>query len=143
MKNLHLLVFVFTLSCSCVLNAQSDQKVKERQERRVDTLFSTDERNSLQLWFQDNKKKMNIDQETDDLYTSIVNNHLYKISRTNDKDSELTVDERKEEIDDILAAMNKKVKPLLSKDGYTRHLSVFDDLLKILYDKEGWEWKKK
>jgi hypothetical protein len=125
------------------LAAQSDQKRQERQERRVDTLFSMEERNSLQLWFQDNVKKMNLDEDTRDLYASIVNTHMYKISRTNDKDSELTVDERKEEIDNIVSAMNSKVKPLLSEESYNRHVSVFTDLKKILYNKEGWQWKEK
>lgn len=143
MKLITFISICLFLVAPSILSAQSDQKLKERQERRVDTLFSMEERNSLQLWFHDNVKKMNLDQDTLDLYTSIVNTHMFKISRTNDKDSELTVDERKEEIDDILFTMDSQVKPLLSEKGYQIHLSIFDNLKKILYDKEGWKWKEK
>jgi len=143
MKTFNLILILVLCVLPITIVAQSDQKLKERQERRVDTLFSTEERNSLQLWFQDNVKKMNLEQDTKDLYTAIVNSHMYKISRLNDKDSELTVEERKEEVDDILSSMNSKVKPLLSEQGYGIHQSVFTDLKKIFYDKEGWQWKEK
>jgi hypothetical protein len=128
---------------SNTINAQSDQKLKERQERTVDTIFSEEEKIDLLFWYHDHVKKMNLNQDDKDLYNSILDNHFNKIKRLDDKDSELTEEERKDEISNIIKAMNSKLKPILSQKNYAEHLSVVNGITKMIYKKHNWEWKDK
>ncbi len=136
MKTVQFILILLIVALPNVLNAQSDQKLKERQERRVDTIFSDEEKNSNQLWFYDNLKKMKLDQETEDLYTSIVYTYLNRMRRLDHK-------EKKEEIKAITKVMNSKIEPVLSKENFITHKALLNDLLKRVYEKEGWKWEGK
>ncbi len=122
--------------------AQSDQRIKERQERIVDTLFSDEEKNSVQVYFYNNAKKMKFDEDTEDLYYSILHTYTYKISRLDDKDNEMTVEERKDELSKITTTMNKRLSEVLSKENFEIYKSNFDYIVRMLYQKNDWEWRE-
>ena len=86
---------------------------------------------------------MKLDQETQDLYFSKINSHSYRLSRLDDRDSELTVEERRVEINKIIKELNRDVKDLLSEENYESHVVIFDDILKMIYEKYSWEWDRK
>jgi membrane-associated HD superfamily phosphohydrolase len=133
---------LMTMIITNISIAQSDQRIKERQERIVDTLFSDEEKNSVQVYFYNNAKKMKFDEDTEDLYSSILHTYTYKISRLDDKDNEMTVEERKDELSKITTTMNKRLSEVLSKENFEIYKSNFDYIVRMLYQKNDWEWRE-
>lgn len=85
---------------------------------------------------------MGLEKETESLYFSILHTYSYKISRLDDADSELTDEERKDKLDDIITTMDRRLSELLTKEDFKIHKSNYGYFVKMLYEKYGWDWKE-
>ena len=135
------LIFILLITVNNTF-AQKSQKEIRQQERKVDTMFTVQERSNLQLWFYDEIKKMNLSDEVEEEYYRIVLHYAFYMTRLDDKDKDFTTDERKNEFEKIVGNLNSKVKNVLSESDYEAHLSTFNQILKSVYERSGWEWEE-
>ena len=92
------IIFVICFFICSVSHAQElTQKQKEREEIKV-KLFTMEEFSDLHMWFEGEVKDMNLTEDEDDTYRSILNLYLGKMARLDDKDSGLSKAEMIEEM---------------------------------------------
>lgn len=137
-KSFFIVIFILTFFN---LNAQSQKQI-DREKNNVD-IFSDEERANLQLHFYDKTKEMKLSEEVEEEYYRILLHYVYDMQRLDDKDKDFTNDEIKVELEKLVIKMNSKIQPVLTKDQYQIHLINFNDLLKSIYRRNGWEWTKK
>ncbi|MEJ2585827.1 MAG: hypothetical protein P8Z38_12620 [Robiginitalea sp.] len=78
-----ILTAVFLLACA--LPASGQQQSKEDLKVQI---FTHEERDNLQLWFNQELKRMGLSEEKESQYNSILVYYIAKISRLDDKDQE-------------------------------------------------------
>jgi len=138
------LVLVFAVpSCFAQswFSAKSAQNI-ERKKNKVDTLYTTQERANLQLWFYEEVQNMNLAPDVEDAYYRYVLKYTFDMTRLDDADKDYTSTERKKELDRIVESMNSSVKKVLSESNYAKHEEIFTKILKSVYRRSGWEWDK-
>ena len=142
MKYLKLLLTLLFLSLYLNSYGQKSQKQIDREKNRVE-IFSDQERANLQLHFYDKTQEMNLSEDVEEEYYRLLLHYVYDIQRLNDKDKGLTNAEIKVDLEKLVTKMNSKIRPVLEEADYQTHLNNFNDLLKSIYRKKGWEWDKK
>lgn len=143
MKSLKLIASTLLLLFShFFMHSQEKEKMKERMENKVDTLYTMDERSNIHLWIYNKVQKMNLSDEKEDAYFNIFYADLYKASRLNDKDQDFTPEERKIKFEKIISQMNSKLKEILTEEQYNYHIDYFSKLEKDIYKRSNWTWDK-
>jgi len=141
MKHLKLLLTILFLSLYVNSYGQKSQKQIDREKNRVE-IFSDEERANLQLHFYDKTQEMNLSEDVEEEYYRLLLHYVYDIQRLNDKDKGFTNDEVKVGLEKLVTKMNSKIKPVLTEAHYQTHLNNFNDLLKSIYRRNGWEYKE-
>lgn len=141
MKHLKLLLTLLFLSLYVNSYGQKSQKEIELENNKVQ-IFSDEERANLQLHFYDKTQEMNLSDAVEEEYYRLVLHYVYDIQRLNDKDKDFTDDEVKVELEKLVTKMNTKVQPVLTEENYQMHLNNFNDVLKSIYRRNGWEWNE-
>jgi len=112
----------------CAVNAQKlTEKQKEREANKVE-IFTSEEKDNMQMWFHEETKKLNLSEEESERYRQIIANNVYKMRRLNDKDSKLTEEEVTTEFKKLVEKTNFEVKDVLSEEQYEMHLKNFNKL---------------
>jgi len=142
MKHLKLLLTILFLSFYVTSHGQKSQKQIDREKNRVE-IFSDQERANLQLHFYDKTQEMNLSEDVEEEYYRLLLHYVYDIQRLNDKDKGLTNAEIKVDLEKLVTKMNSKIQPVLEEADYQTHLNNFNDLLKSIYRKKGWDWDRK
>ena len=142
MKHLKLLLTILFLSLYVTSHGQKSQKQIDREKNRVE-IFSDQERANLQLHFYDKTQEMNLSEDVEEEYYRLLLHYVYDIQRLNDKDKGLTNAEIKVDLEKLVTKMNSKIQPVLEEADYQTHLNNFNDLLKSIYRKKGWDWDRK
>jgi archaellin len=141
MKHLKLLLTILFLSLYVNSYGQIAQKQIDLEKNKVQ-IFSDVERANLQLHFYDKTQEMNLSEAVEEEYYRILLHYVYDIQRLNDKDKDFTNDEVKVELEKLVTKMNTKIQPVLSEAHYQTHLNNFNDILKSIYTRNGWEYKE-
>ncbi|OUR94544.1 hypothetical protein A9Q87_02610 [Flavobacteriales bacterium 34_180_T64] len=129
LKSVLVIILVFT---SFNVNSQSSNDLKiERQKNRVE-MFSSDERNELQIWFYHKTESMQLSDDEDNLYHGIIVLYMNKMMRLDDMDQDFTQDEIIEKVQLNFDMINSSVQPRLSDEQYTVHLGMMDVLCEIV-----------
>ena len=110
------------------------QKQKEREEVKV-KLFTIEEFSNLQVWFEEQVKEMNLTEDEDATYRSILNLYLGKMARLDDKDSGLSKEEMIKEMRILILKLNGGVEPFLFEVQYKKHLNIMEVFEKIVTEK--------
>jgi predicted RNA-binding protein Jag len=139
MKHLKLLLTILFLSLYVNSYGQKSQKQIDLEKNKVQ-IFSDEERANLQLHFYDKTQEMNLSEAVEEEYYRLLLHYVYDIQRLNDKDKDFTNDEVKVELEKLVTKMNTKIQPVLSEAHYQTHLNNFNDILKSIYRRNGWEW---
>lgn len=132
-KNIISLVFI----CACFnLFGQTglSKKQQEKEANKVE-MFSSEEKDSIQIRFYNRVVDMDLSDSTMESYREIITTNVYKMRRLNDKDSKNTPKMVIEKFDALVASTNKEVKPLLTKEQYTMHLKNFGVLAESVKQK--------
>ncbi|WP_296314080.1 hypothetical protein [Winogradskyella sp. UBA3174] len=136
-KTFFTVIFILTLFN---INAQSQKQIN--LEKNKVQIFSVEERANLQLHFYNKTKEMNLSEEVEEEYYKFLLHYVFDMQRLDDKDKDFTNDEVKEELEKLVTKMNTKIQPVLTEEHYQTHLNNFNDLLKSIYRRNGWEWTK-
>lgn len=143
MKSLKLITpTLLLLFSNFFMQSQEKEKMRERMENKVDTLYNIEERSNIHLWVYNKVQNMNLSNEKEDAYFNILYADLYRASRLNDKDQSFSSEERKVEFDKIISRMNSKLKEILTEEQYNYHINYFTKLEKDIYKRANWTWDK-
>ena len=121
-------------------NTMSQQQIR-RQAAKVDTVYTTEERANMGVWFNDRVQDMKLTPEVREEYDAIIFSRIYDMTRINDKDKNYTDAEMQDKFDEIVDKMNSEVKKILSTEQYINHLENFAEIERSVYKK--FNWKKK
>ena len=140
MKTKKKLIFSMLFILCITAYAQKSAKQLEREQNKIDTLYTYEEKGNLQLMFNKEVEKMRLSQTKSNEYFNIMANYGYDMSRLDDKDKGFTSEEIRVELNKIVNKLNTEVKDLLNKRQYIIHLESMNKLLYSIYSK--WNWKQ-
>ncbi|WP_412986646.1 hypothetical protein [Pontimicrobium sp. IMCC45349] len=106
-------------------------KQQEREKNKVEVL-TMDERNDIQIWFNQEIKKMNLDEDKQEAYEAYYSLYTSRMMRLDDKDKGYTYDEIMVELDKLIDKLNKRMKTILSKKEYSMHLENTNTLFNYI-----------
>lgn len=138
MKNTKFNLFLMTLMlCNAYSYAQIntfDTKQKKRMENKVE-MFSSVEKDSIQLWFYNQTHKLGLSPKVRDEYSQILTDNVFDMRRVNDKDKMYTRKEQLEQLELISNKINTSVKPLLNDNQYKKHLANYEEVYDLIIKK--------
>ncbi len=105
------------------------QSQSQKNEERIQ-IYTSEERDNLQLWFHDQTDQMNLTEEAKEQYLSIILHYTGKIMRLDDKDKGLTKEEFVEKLEEYIGKQNNKVKGILTAEQYAIHLKNYGILMR-------------
>jgi hypothetical protein len=98
-------------------------------------LFSDDEFSNLHIWFYNEVQKMNLSENADNEYSSILNMHVGKMSRLDDKDRGNSNEEIIQKYNEIFDKLNVYIKPVLNQNQFIQHLEIMNVLSQAILNK--------
>ena len=107
-----------------------------KEERKVQ-IFSSEEKDNLQLWFHDEVKRMDLNEEEMSQYSSIIVYYIAKISRLDDMDKEYSEERFKKELNSLLAKQDKELEDLLTPEQFEIHKEIYGEFLRSAYKRWG------
>ncbi|WP_297797417.1 hypothetical protein [uncultured Eudoraea sp.] len=107
-----------------------------KEERKVE-IFSSKEKDNLQLWFQDEVKRMDLNEEEMSQYSSIIVYYVAKIARLDDKDKGYSEERFKKELNSLLTKQDKELKELLTPEQFEIHKEIYGEFLRSAYRRWG------
>jgi len=138
MKAIKLLfISIFALTFSSAIG--QSQKELDREKNKVD-MFSVDERANLQLLFYEKTKAMKLSEDVEEEYYRYLLHYVYDMQRLNDKDKDYTNEEMKQELEKLVVKMNTRIEPILTQEQFKMHKKNWNDVMKVVYFKNDWEW---
>ena len=139
MKFLKILFSVIIVFTSYTINAQEkSNKQLERQNNKVDTLYTVEERANMQMLLYNEVDKMDLTDEDRAEYYRILLSHTYDMARLDDKDKDYTEDERKTMFKNIILSLNTQLKDILSPEQFRIHEKSFGEITRSVYNKSNW-----
>ncbi|WP_045469433.1 hypothetical protein [Winogradskyella sp. PG-2] len=136
-KLIFILIFVLTFSFAI---GQS-QKELDREKNKVEIL-TVEERANLQMLFYNKMKKMKLTDEVEEEYYRYLLHYVYDMQRLNDKDKDYTDEEMKEELGKLVTKMDTRIEPILTEEQFKMHKKNWNDIMKVVYFKNGWKWNE-
>ena len=134
MKNINLLLIpLITLVYS---NISAQEMTKE--ERKVE-IFTYEEKANLQNWFQEELKRMELTQEQEASYSSIIVYYIAKIARLDDKDQDYNKEEFTAKLNEYLNKQDADLKEILSDEQFAIHKEIYGEFLRSAYKRWGIE----
>ena len=119
------------------INAQEMSK----EERKVQ-IFTYEEKANLQNWFLEEVKRMELTQETEAQYSSIITYYIAKIARLDDKDQDFTKEEFKTKLNEYLVKQDADLKEILTAEQFVIHKEIYGEFLRSAYKRWGIESDK-
>jgi len=120
------LIGLFT--CITVSGQTLTEKQKEREKNKVE-IYTSDEKDNIQMWFYNKTNEMNLSKPVRDQYNQIITDNIFDMRRLNDKDKDYTQDEINIKFDKLVEKTNASVKPILTNEQYEMHLENFGKLM--------------
>ena len=130
MKNLLLLVAFGCFLCTHAQSTKEDNKVQ---------IFTYEEKANLQNWFQKEIQQMNLSQEQEASYSSIITYYVAKIARLDDKDQDYSKEEFKAKLNEFLGKQDADLKEILSDEQFAIHKEIYGEFLRSAYKRWGIE----
>jgi hypothetical protein len=126
--------FLFIASTLIFFNLNAQELSNE--ESKVE-IFSSEEKDNLQLWFQNEVKRMDLNDEEMSQYSSIIVYYIAKIARLDDKDKGYSPERFKKELNSLLGKQDKELEELLSPEQFKIHKDTYGQFLDSAYRRWG------
>ncbi|WP_297706452.1 hypothetical protein [uncultured Eudoraea sp.] len=126
---------VLCITCLLMFSNIKAQELS-KEERKVE-IFSSEEKDNLQLWFQDEAKRMDLNEEEMSQYSSIIVYYVAKIARLDDKDKDYSPERFKKELNSLLAKQDEELKELLTPEQFEIHKEIYGEFLRSAYRRWG------
>jgi hypothetical protein len=110
------------------------QRVKEEMKVKI---FTHEERDNLQLWYNEELKRMGLSEEKESQYNSILFYYIAKITRLDDKDQDYTPEEFKTRLNAYLAKQDADLREILTDEQFAIHKEIYGEFLRSAYKRWG------
>ena len=104
------------------------QQVKE-DDNKVQ-IFTYEEKANLQNWYREEAKRMQLTEEEEADYSSILVYYVAKIARLDDKDQMFTKEEFKKELNKYLVKQEAELKEILSPEQFEIHQEIYAEFMR-------------
>ena len=121
---------------ACTLTAFAQQGSKEDLKVKI---FTTEERDNLQLWYHEEVQRMGRSEEIASQYNSILVYYVAKISRLDDKDLDLSKTEFKARLNEYLKKQDDDLREILTNEQFTIHKEIYGEFIRSAYRRWGIE----
>ena len=121
-------ICVFLISYSSLTAQELTEKQKEYQENKVQ-IFTLEERNNIQNWIQEEFSQMNLSEEKEAQYSTILLSYMCKIQRLDDKDMGNSKEDIIQKMDEMIVNQDKELEKILSPEEFAMHVKIYDQLL--------------
>lgn len=128
------LILIFSLTISTVFGQGLTEKQKEKEKVKVE-LFSSEEKDNLQYWFQEEIKKFGFTEEEQSNYQNTLLMYSGKMMRLDDKDQGLSKDEILKKLEELSQKFSSDVKSQLNETQFQMHNELMDVLKKSVSKK--------
>lgn len=130
MKPIKQLALAIALALSPLLSAQTLTPAQQKIEANKVDIFTSEEKDNMQMWFATETAKMNLTEDVEQQYLDIILHHVVKVKTIDDKDSHLTKAEQRVAFDKQVRAVNDECKVILTEEQYAMHLKNWGTLAK-------------
>ena len=127
-KNFIQFIYIFLIFCTSITAQELTEKQKEYQENKVQ-IFTVEERNNLQNWIQEEFSQMNLSEEKEEQYSTILLSYMGKIQRLDDKDMGNSKEDIVQKMDEMIVNQDKELEKILSPEEFAMHVKIYDKLL--------------
>lgn len=122
------------------LNAFSKEQINKTITNYVTIeIFTSQDKDYLQLWHYDQVLRMDLSEKERDEYFSVLNTYTYKMSRLGLSKYKFTDSEWKYEFIKLANKLDAAMKSSLSINNYKIHHETFDKIEHVVYQKRDWE----
>jgi len=121
-------ICVFLIFCTSITAQELTEKQKEYQENKVE-IFTVEERNNIQNWIQEEFSQMNLSEEKEEQYSTILLSYMGKIQRLDDKDMGNSKEDIVQKMDEMIVNQDKELEKILSPEEFAMHVKIYDKLL--------------
>ena len=116
------------------------QKLQQQNKKDVKVqIFTHEERDNLQLWYNEELKRMGLSEEKESQYNSILFYYIAKITRLDDKDQDLSKEEFKAQLNAYLNKQDTDLREILTPDQFEIHREIYGEFLRSAYRRWGIE----
>ena len=119
-----LFLLVFMVGAGSVIA----QQVKE-DDNKVQ-IFTYEEKANLQNWYREEAKRMQLTEDQEANYSSILVYYVAKIARLDDKDQMFTKEEFKKELNKYLVKQEAELKEILSPEQFEIHQEIYAEFMR-------------
>ena len=109
-----------------------------KEERKVE-IFTHEEKANLQNWFQEEVQRMELSQEQEADYSSVIVYYVAKIARLDDKDQDYSKEVFKAKLNEYLAKQDADLKEILLPEQFAIHKEIYAEFLRSAYKRWGIE----
>lgn len=134
MKHFLLLNIFLLIGFTSMAQSTTVEKANDEKEQ----IFSSKDKDYLQYWHYEQILQMDLTENERDGYLSLLNYYTYKMSSLGSSKYKYTDAERKTKFDELVVRLNNEMKELLNTHDYKIHEESFKKIIKIVYDKRGW-----
>ncbi len=114
------------------------QQVKE-DDNKVQ-IFTYEEKANLQNWYREEAKRMQLTEDQEANYSSILVYYVAKIARLDDKDQMFTKEEFKKELNKYLVKQEAELKEILSPEQFEIHQEIYAEFMRSAKRRWGVDW---
>lgn len=137
MKLIKAILFIFLLTPIVSLNAQESDVIVETLEEKED-LFSSKDKDFLQMWFYEQVLEMNLTADQKEAYYTNLLYYTYKMSKLGLRKYGYTDEELKMKFDEQVEKLNNEMKEFLTEEQIIMHVSNFGNIVDKVYAKKNW-----
>ena len=135
MKSMKIALIIFLLLPLGTVNAQEKDNANENEK---ENLFSSKDKDFLQMWFYEQVLEMNLSEDQKEEYYTNLLYHTYKMSKLELKKYGYTDEEVKLKFDEQVKKLNSEMKEFLTKEQYEMHVTNFGTIVEKVYSKKNW-----
>ena len=129
---------VFAAIVLLFLNTHVQSQEMTKEERKVE-IFTYEEKANLQNWFQQELQRMELTQEQEADYSSVIVYYVAKIARLDDKDQDFSEEVFKAKLNEFLGKQDADLKEILSEEQFAIHKAIYGEFLRSAYKRWGIE----
>ncbi len=93
-------------------------------------IFTYEEKANLQNWYREEAKRMQLTEDQEANYSSILVYYVAKIARLDDKDQMFTKEEFKKELNKYLVKQEAELKEILSPEQFEIHQEIYAEFMR-------------
>jgi len=128
---------IFVLTTLLTLTGGYAQK-SAAEDRKVE-IFTHEEKDNLQMWYNNELKRMNFSEEEESQYNSVLFYYIAKITRLDDKDQDYSKAQFKAKLNEYLSMQEAELQELLTPQQFAIHQEIYGEFLRSAYRRWGIE----